>query len=234
MLGSHVNLAARLMVAASDDTVLCDTSTHDAADARYAFERLPAYVLKGLSTPTDVYVALPAGSPSDGTTRMIDRTSAQALGIAAFDALRTGQGGLLVVDGEPGIGKSRLTAEWLRQAAKLGISTFVGHTSEIEMLTPYHAWRPIFEGLFGLESEGGRTSRAAVLRARVAAAGADPDLTPLLSSALLLDLPDDELTAQMSGEVRADNTRDVLIALIASAVAERPTALVIEDAHWLD
>lgn len=234
MLGSHVNLAARLMVAASDDTVLCDTPTHDAADARYAFERLPAYVLKGLSTPTDVYVALSAGSPSDGTTRMIDRTEAQALGIAAFDALRAGQGGLLVVDGEPGIGKSRLTSEWLRQAAKLGISTFVGHTSEIEMSTPYHAWRPIFERLFGLESEGGRTSRAAVLRARVEAAGADPDLTPLLSSALLLDLPDDELTAQMSGEVRADNTRDLLIALITSAVAERPAALVIEDAHWLD
>ena len=38
----------------------------------------------------------------------------------------------------------------------------------------------------------------------------------------------------MSGEVRADNTRDLLIALITSAVAERPTALVIEDAHWLD
>ena len=170
MLGSHVNLAARLMVAASDDTVLCDTPTHDAAGARYAFERLPAYVLKGLSTPTDVYVALPAGSPSNGATRMIDRTSAQALGIAAFDALRAGQGGLIVVDGEPGIGKSRLTAEWLRQAAKLGISTFVGHTSEIEMSTPYHAWRPIFERLFGLEF-GGRSDFASRRPARACRGG---------------------------------------------------------------
>ena len=236
MLGAHINLAARLMLAAEDDAVLCDLPTQTAARAggRANFERLPAYVLKGLATPTDVYVALPADSPVDGRAKMIDRTSARAVGIAALDALSAGQGGLLVVDGEPGIGKSRLVAEWVREAASRGIPTLIGQTSEIELSTPYHAWRPIFERLFNLQADDDRVSRAAALRARVEAAGGDPNLTPLLSSALLLDLPDNELTGQMSGEVRADNTRDLLIALIASSVAARPTALVLEDVHWLD
>ncbi len=61
MLGSHVNLAARLMQAAEDGAVLCDADTQAEARASQTFDRLPAYVLKGLGTPTDVYRVVVAG-----------------------------------------------------------------------------------------------------------------------------------------------------------------------------
>jgi tetratricopeptide (TPR) repeat protein len=59
-------------------------------------------------------------------------------------------------------------------------------------------------------------------------------LVPLLNVVLPLDIPDNELTAQMTGEVRADNTRDLLIGLLQTAAAERPLIIILEDAQWLD
>jgi predicted ATPase len=59
-------------------------------------------------------------------------------------------------------------------------------------------------------------------------------LAPLLNTVLPIDLPDNELTAQMSGEVRGDNTQDLLTALLADQACETPLLLVLEDAHWLD
>ena len=57
MLGEHVNLAARLMLASDADSVLCAASTYGEAKDRIPFERLPAYVLKGMADPIDVYRA---------------------------------------------------------------------------------------------------------------------------------------------------------------------------------
>src|SRR5262249_45544939 len=59
-------------------------------------------------------------------------------------------------------------------------------------------------------------------------------LAPLLNSVLPLDLPENELTAQMSGQVRADNTRELLLRLLQASARLVPTLLVLEDTHWLD
>ena len=65
----------------------------------------------------------------------------------------------------------------------------------------------------------------------------DPELArlaPLLNAVLSLDLPDNEITGQMTGKVRADNTNDLLVRLLQSEARRGPLALVLEDAHWLD
>jgi len=58
-------------------------------------------------------------------------------------------------------------------------------------------------------------------------------LAPLLNTILSLDFPDNELTAQMGEEGRAESTRKLLLGLL-QADGNRPRALVVEDAHWLD
>jgi predicted ATPase len=56
----------------------------------------------------------------------------------------------VVVEGEPGIGKSRLLADLLEQAHAHGVRSLTGAGDAIERATPYHAWRPIFADLMGL------------------------------------------------------------------------------------
>ena len=233
VLGRHVNLAARLMQEADDGAVLCDGETHEAVRGRQAFERLPAYVLKGLATPIDVYRLRGEGVAGRPST-IIGRSAELAKAEAALGALTSGVGDLVIVEGEPGIGKSTFIGEWVRRAEALGARSLVGEALEIEESTPYHAWRVVFERLFGLEGIAERPRR----RARVLETlGPDPDvhrLAPLLDPILSLDLPDDEVTGQLSGEVRADNTRDLLIRILGREAGGQPLMIVIEDAHWLD
>jgi class 3 adenylate cyclase/tetratricopeptide (TPR) repeat protein len=233
MLGGHVNLAARLMLASGGDAVLCDAPTHEAGRGRREDERLPAFVLKGMTNPIDVYrVATAAATSTDHP--LVDRTAERAAAARAMEALTAGDGGLVTVEGEPGIGKSRLADEWLRQAREHEVRTFVGAGSDIDDSTPYHAWRPIFAALLGLDAIQEPGIRKARLLDRLGGNEDHLRLSPLLGPILSVDLPDNESTAQMTGVVRGDNTRDLLTALIREEAAKGPLMLVIEDAHWLD
>ena len=106
MLGQHVNLAARLMQAAGDDGVLTDATTYQEARRDRTFERLPAHVLKGMAAPIDVYRLRGGDSAVARPAQLVDRIVEQAAASAAIEAVKAGVGDLIVLEGEPGIGKT--------------------------------------------------------------------------------------------------------------------------------
>jgi class 3 adenylate cyclase/tetratricopeptide (TPR) repeat protein len=234
VLGQHVNLASRLMQAADDDGVLADARTYAGRRGDRSFDRLPAHVLKGLTTPIDVYRVRADEPAATHSPNIVDRIVEQATASRAIEALKTGVGGLVIIEGEPGIGKSRLIDEWVREGAAAGLEMVTGEAHEIEASTPYHAWRAVFERLLGLESITDRATRRETVLTRL---GDDPEslrLAPLLSQILSIDVPDNEATGQLTGEVRADNTRDLLVRLLLGQASQVPLMVVLEDAHWLD
>jgi class 3 adenylate cyclase/tetratricopeptide (TPR) repeat protein len=233
MVGDVVNVAARLMQAAPGD-ILCDAATHRAAQHRLQFEPLPPIHMKGKSEPVAVYRPYCPVPVATGLRPMVGRAAEQTALLLSLEKLKTGEGGVAIIEGEPGIGKSRLVAEFQAQTRALGIETLAGAGDAIEKSTPYHAWRPVFAQIFG----GGELGSTALRRANVSGRLAgDPEamrLVPLLNSVLALDLPDNEITAQMSGQVRADNTHDLLLRILEVEARRAPTVLILEDAHWLD
>lgn len=257
MLGDVVNLAARLMQAAPGN-ILVDAATYHAArsQAPLVFESLPPIRVKGKAEPVIVYRPLgsvPAGASSAGYTRrprsnvrLVGRTAERAILAEELQALlRRGYGGVVIIEGEAGIGKSRLVEDALEKAQALDITTLAGAGDAIEKSTPYHAWRPVFRQLFGLETFSGDSEAllAHVLAWLRVECGPDSELlrlVPLLDVILPLDLPDNEITAQMTGKVRADNTRQLLVELLQKVTQrgqnqpERPYLLALDDAHWLD
>jgi tetratricopeptide (TPR) repeat protein len=67
--------------------------------------------------------------------------------------------------------------------------------------------------------------------------GAAPELVPLLSlvrAVVPVDLPESDLTRQMAGPVRADNTNRLLLHLLGEAARSQPLLLLLEDGHWMD
>lgn len=265
MIGDVVNLAARLMQAAPD-TILCDAATYQATQTKIIFESLEPIRVKGKTGPIAIY--RPLRRREEGSrqqTALVNRQAERRLLVDRLQTLLRGTGSVLVIRGEAGIGKSRLLAELLRQAEALGMAHLRGTGSAIDKSTPYHAWRPIFTELFGLEtlsSDDSAARRAHILSylenefgqpaAEETASGLganSPDesgttrrmlgLAPLLNVVLPLDWSDNEITAQMTGKVRADNTHELLLHLLQQTVqrgssAGRPYLLVLEDAHWLD
>jgi class 3 adenylate cyclase/tetratricopeptide (TPR) repeat protein len=234
VLGPHVNLASRLGDAADDQVLLCDAATREGSDEARTYERLPAYVLKGVGTPIDVYRVRHVRSVTGLPATMINRALEMQSAASALEALRRGEGQLVELEGEPGIGKSRLVQAWLEQAREAGVRCLIGSAEAIEESTPYHAWRQVFRDLLGMTGATTPAARAAVAQERIREAGANPRLTPLLDQVLSLDLPDNEDTEQLAGEARADNIRSLLIALLRHEADRGPLMIVLEDTHWMD
>lgn len=114
VIGNAVNLAARLMKAAGSG-VLCDHETFAAANSRIDFEPGEPIRVKGRSDPVEVYRARGARrshARTDGS--MVGREAERQLLRARVDTLAdAGQGGVVVIEGDAGIGKSRLVADLL-------------------------------------------------------------------------------------------------------------------------
>ncbi len=237
MIGDVVNLAARLMQAATDG-VLCDTATHQGASRVLEFEPLPAVTVKGRAEPVPIF------RPRGDTLRarllepaaqapMVGRTTERMALAGRLQLLLSGQGGVMCVEGEAGLGKSRLVEDLLEQAQTLGLESLAGAGDAIEQRTPYHAWRPIFSQLLDINVFQDSGVRRNVFQQL----GLEPQalqLLPLLEPLLPLELPDNDVTVQMTGQVRADNTRNFLLRLLAATAHQAPKLIVIEDAHWFD
>jgi class 3 adenylate cyclase/tetratricopeptide (TPR) repeat protein len=244
VLGSAVNLAARLMQQAGDD-VLCDAATAQAAESTLAVQPLPAVRVKGRANPLPVYRAVRPATQSRRGQRapvpglLIGRDAERRQLTGMLDRLMASNAGTahqtltLVVEGEVGVGKSRLVGELQSEANAFGLRVLIAAGDAVEHNTPLHAWRE----LFGRTPIFGGGDPAACRRAVFDLLGADPDIgdmAPLLNPVLPLAMPETALSAQLSGQGRADKTRDLVVQLLRAFIGDTPTVLIIEDAHWLD
>lgn len=261
MMGDAVNLAARLMQAAGKElsakppenaaaltsSILCDEATYQAAQAYIAFEVLPPIVVKGKSTPVAIYKPrsvltgpILARTPNAGDppaeTQMVGRTKERVALADRLQALLRGTGSLVIIEGEAGIGKSRLVEDLLRQAQALNVKSLVGVGDAVEKTTPYHAWRMVFRQLFHLDtrSDSSTVARRNQVLPRLPKTRDMLRLVPLLNAVLPIGLQDNDTTRQMVGQVRADNTNELLTRLLQNMAATTPTLIVLEDGHWLD
>ena len=238
IMGDMVNLAARLMQAAPD-SILCDTPTHDAAPKGFAFEKLEPIKVKGKAELIQAYRPLEQSLAPAVRQRsehaIVGRRAELATLSAQIDALAAGgPSAIAVIEGEAGIGKSRLIEEIEDNAKAAGVRAVIGAADSIERSTPYHAWRGVFTALLGLAEVTDPQARRDHVIGLLAS---DPELerlAPLLNVVLPLDLPENDVTQQMKGELRADNTHDLLLGVVQHTAGLAPLLVIIEDAHWKD
>jgi predicted ATPase len=135
---------------------------------------------------------------------MVGRAREQDLLAERLVALQQGQGGTVLVEGEAGIGKSRLVDALVEQASGEQVRLLVGAADAVRSTTPYHPWRPVFESVFDLQDVAEPSARRALVRDRLRARPDLERLASLLADVLPLDLPADEVVGRLEGPVRAD------------------------------
>ena len=235
IMGNEVNIAARLMTTAQPGQILISARVAEGAGEDLVTRQLPPVRFKGMEEMFLLSELIErAISPRViGLTHapmMIARNAERAQLDMVLAELADGRALALLIEGAAGMGKSLLLAELARKALAMPDAlTLSGGGDAIEQSTPYFGWRPVFEALLDIANRPGWRDE---LPERL-----DPamqPLLPLLNAVLPLDLPDNELTAQLAGEARQDNTQELLIGLLRSAAAGRPLVLLIDDAHWLD
>ncbi len=235
VIGRTVNLAARLMQAAHEHgEILCDEASAHSARGCFEFEPLPPRQLKNIEGLTTLFRPRGSPLPCGGETPTIGRAAEIRSLSDRLDALGGGVGGVVVVEGEPGIGKSQLVADLIARAEARGFATMIGRGDAVERTTPHHAWRPLFSRLLGVDEGADTGWRGTRVLDRLLARPAQFRLAPLLNGIVPINLAENELTGQMAGQVRADNLNDLLLHLLREEVGRGPTVLVLEDAHWFD
>jgi class 3 adenylate cyclase/tetratricopeptide (TPR) repeat protein len=246
-MGTVVNHAARFMQAALLQTplgalpIVCDATTCNAAAGQVAFESLPPLRLKGVTDPVPAFRPGCAAEPDQPapsvphSAELIGRERELDLITLLIDRLsRNEAGAMMLLEGEAGIGKTSLINHARMRAAAAGIAVLYSAAQPIAG-APYTALRPIVLALLADGAEWPSPPTPADLAA--SSLLADPELQrllPLLSAVLALELPDTPFTAQMSGPVRADNTRELLVHILIRAATRRPFVLALDDAQWLD
>jgi class 3 adenylate cyclase/tetratricopeptide (TPR) repeat protein len=242
IIGDGVNLAARLMQAATAHAtggalpILCDGPTAQAAGGQLICDPLPPLALKGKRMPVPVFQPRRQAQEAPATAAIVGRLAERAILTNCLDALLQAAPGasLVVIEGQAGIGKSRLAADLVDQAQRRGALVLAGAADASQQATPLYAWRAVVNTLLGLDHSADPAARTAQLLAALEPAPDLPVIAPLLNPVLGLDLPDTAATGALTGAQRADQTRMLLQRLLTSTAQLVPAVLVIEDAHWLD
>jgi class 3 adenylate cyclase/tetratricopeptide (TPR) repeat protein len=234
VLGSEANIAARLMQLAGPGEIIASAQVASTLPTGLHISIRPAHTLKGLAEPVPVYQihGRRATHPPASTNEhaMHGRVRERALLAERLVALRVGEGGALMIEGEPGIGKSRLLHELLGLAHATGVRALSGAAEAIEQSTPYYAWRPIVAAV--LEAAAGNETPQAP--AWLTSEPWFAARAPLLNALLASDIPETEFSRQLAGQTRAETTNELIIRLLERSAAGAPLLLALEDVHWLD
>lgn len=235
MIGSTVNLAARLMQAATMD-IFCDANTRQAAQAGIEFSTGPDLKAKGYAQ------AVPVFCPSNQVARkprtfidlMVGREpESRRLG-KSIDELIDGAGGLLVVRGEAGIGKSRILAHLVDNARRRKIQCIESIGSSIENSTPYFPWRRILSQVLLWADQLDVEAAQAELARRFEGEQQLKPWMPLLNDVIPLRLSDNSITRNVTGAARASGINALLLFLLRQISEAGPSLIVFDDFHWFD
>ncbi|HYH92979.1 MAG TPA: AAA family ATPase, partial [Candidatus Saccharimonadales bacterium] len=239
-LGDAVNLSARLMSAAPPGRIYVDDRIRQEAGDAYIWERLPDLSVKGKKGAIVAHAL--KGSLQRASRRrtryeleLIGRREELALLDEHLDVTLAGDGRIVGIAAEAGMGKSRLIAEFVRNARRRGLFVAFGECQSFGTNTSYFVWREIARRLFGLEdAEAGAQDRAEV---EATLAAIDPTLVeraPLLSTMLGVDIPETDLTSALDAKVRKASLEDLITTCLRARTSREPVVLVLEDCHWID
>jgi class 3 adenylate cyclase/tetratricopeptide (TPR) repeat protein len=244
-VGETPNVAARLQSAAEPGSVVVSDSTRELVDGFYVLEDLGDFAFKGVVRPVQAFKvrgATPARTRLDagaerGLTPLFGREQELADLRAQWEAVDDARGGVVLLSGEPGIGKSRLAYELCLCASATGSAALRFRCS------PYNAGSALFPFVDRLLEIVGATEHDAEdqadrldrLEGHLAALGMQPaaDAPPL---AELLAIPDEGRygPSSDSAERRKRRTLDVLFRWLLAQAHGEPALVVVDDIQWID
>ena len=239
IMGDKVNLAARLMQNAKGG-ILVDADTHERSTDQVDYDAGHDLTVKGKALPVRAYVPREGRRREERQARTLGesgligrRAELEQMAAALDELLALAQNRAVVIEGEAGVGKSRLLEAMLPRITAAPVRLLHGGADAIEQTTSYLAWQDLLLQLLQLDNvpPAERGERVATVLANDPGALA---LLPLLNGILSLDVPESALTREMSGEVRANNLHQLIVQLLGFSAARQPLVLVIDDVHWLD
>jgi class 3 adenylate cyclase/predicted ATPase len=244
VLGDTPNIAARLEGVAAPNTLVIGALTHQLLGGLFNCRSLGTPPLKGIAAPLEVYEVLgestartrleAIGGP--GLTPMVGRAAEARLLEERWNQIVSGRGQVVVVNGEAGIGKSRLVRALSEYAA--------GHAAWLTPCqgSPYHqdtAFYPFIDLMERMvlrsDSPDSAADKVRRLEGFLVQSGLPlQDAMPPLCSLLSLPLGAEYGSAELPPDQQKRRTTATLEAILFRRAAQQPVLFVVEDLHWVD
>ena len=242
VVGETPNLAARLQGIAEPNTVVIAESTRRLLGNLFDLEDLGAQDLKGIGGRVRAWAALrPASVESrfealhaGGLTELVGREEELELLLRRWSKAKTGEGQVVLLSGEAGIGKSRLTAALMERLEG------EPHTRLRYFCSPQHTDSALYPIIGQMERAAGlahgdtaqvKLDKLDALFARTSTSSQDAALF-----AEMLSLPNDGRypALELEPQQRRQKTLEALTAQVEALSRQNPLLMIFEDAHWTD
>ena len=242
IVGETPNLAARLQGIAEPNMVVIADGTRKLLGNLFELQDLGPKDLKGIAGPVRAWSALRTSSAegrfealhATGLTALVGRQEELELLLRRWSTAKTGEGQIVLLSGEAGIGKSRLTAALLERLAT------EPHTRLRYFCSPQHtdsALYPIIgqmeraAGLAHYDDPQAKLDKLDAVLAQTSTSKQDATLF-----AEMLSLPNDGRypALELTPQARRQRTLEALTAQLAGLASQHPVLMIFEDVHWVD
>ena len=240
-IGHSINLASRMESLATPGTIRVSEETYRLAEGYFSFRDLGTLTVKGVRDPVQTYEVLGLGSTRTRLERserlgfigLVGRSAELEQMAEMLRRVREGQGGVLAIRGEPGLGKSRLCYEFTRRhlADCRVLKTFsVSHGKA----NAYQALIGLLQEYFGWRPEDDSAARRRQATDVVCALGPElVDTLPYLFHLLGITEPGQSL-AQMDAEIRRERCFQAIERILQQESLRQVVVLLFEDLQWAD
>jgi class 3 adenylate cyclase/predicted ATPase len=238
-IGEAPDLAARLQSMAAPDTLVIAASTRDLVRGLFDYhevgpfaleglpEAVPAWQVAGTSAAASRFEALREGN----LTPLVGRDEEIDLLLRRWQQIHSGEGRVVLISGEPGIGKSRLVRALRDRLAKNAVLSFY--------CSPNHQDSPLYPVIAQLERAAGfrrddsPAERLAKFEAVVHSSVAN-EAAALIAALLAVTAGERYPPPNLSPQRRKQRTLEAVVAQLAALASEHPVLAVFEDAHWME
>ncbi|MBV9532350.1 MAG: AAA family ATPase [Bradyrhizobium sp.] len=242
IVGETPNLAARLQAIAEPNAVVIAEATRKLLGNLFELRDFGPKELKGIAGPVRVFAVLRASSVESrfeamhpgGLTDLVGREEESELLLRRWTKAKTGEGQVVLLSGEAGIGKSRLTAALLESVAP------EPHTRLRYFCSPQRTDSALYPIISQMERAAGFThadtahAKLAKLDALLALTSTSKQDAALFAE--MLSLPNDDRypALELTPQRRRKRTLEALTAQIEVLSRQNPVLMIFEDAHWGD
>jgi class 3 adenylate cyclase/predicted ATPase len=238
-LGETPNIAARLQGLAEPNTVLISAATYRLIDGQFDCHRVGAPPLKGLDTPMAVYHVQserPSVSPLAGRTALtplVGREQEVGLLLDRWEQAKEGRGQVVLLSGEPGIGKSRLAYTLREHVTTAGARLFEARCSPYHQHSAFYPLIDVLQRTLLVNRQDTESARVEKLERALTVYGL-PESLPLFTALLSLPTPSQYPPLTLTPQKQKERTLQALVQLLLAQAERQATVSVWEDVHWAD
>ena len=240
--GHIVGLAQRMEQLAEPGKVYLTEHTAMLVSGFFTLEDLGPFTVKGVRDPVRVFELRGVGplrtrfdaARRRGLSRFVGREQEAAVLETALRRAVAGDGGVVGVVGEPGVGKSRLCHEFVQRVRARGIPVYAAHGLAHGKNVPFLVLLELTRAYFGITPQDGEQSAREKIAGKLLLL--DRSLEDMLPLAFdFLGVPDPERPApSMDAETRQRRLFEVARRIVPARSRREPAVFLIEDLHWID